>query len=186
MSGTLPLVRRAQGGSTAAFSLLFQRHRARLQTLVASRMTPFLRARLDAEDIVQESYAEAARQFADFRPDVPQAFYRWLTAIAGFKLKEAERAARAQKRGRPEALLHEPAAPHGSVACRARQDERAPRIAQAVEGRPGAQAQAVRLRYLQGCSLAETAERLGRSEAAVKALVSRGLLALARLAPRSL
>jgi RNA polymerase sigma-70 factor (ECF subfamily) len=50
---------------------------------------------------------------------------------------------------------------------------------------PERQAEAVRCRYLEGLSLAETAERLECSEPAVKALVCRGLADLAgRVLPR--
>ena len=185
MSETLQLLRQAKDGSSAAFNVLFQRHRARLTALVASGMSPALRARLDPEDVVQEAYLEAARKFVAFEPDHPQAFYRWLTRIAVFKRKEAERALRAAKRGRPASLEAEPPAADSSVAGRAARGERAALIAQAIDTLPDAQADAVRLRYLEGRSVADTAAQLGRSEAAVKALVSRGLTALARRLPRS-
>ena len=184
MSQTLTLIRRARSGSSSAFTLLFQRHRARLRALVAARMSPALRSRAEAEDIVQETYLEASKQFATFTPEVPQAFYRWLTRIAGFKLKEAERALRAKKRGMPEHLHGEPPAEQSTATGRAQRGERAVLIAEAIDRLPASQAEALRHRYLEGCSLAETAERVGRSEAAVKALVGRGLTALARsLAP---
>lgn len=185
MSDTLQLLHEAKAGSSRAFNALFQRHRARLRALVASRMSHGLRAYADAEDIVQEAYLEAARKFADFTPEVPQAFYRWLTRIAGFKLKEAERHRRAKKRGQPDPLERDPPAQQTSVAGRVGEGERARRVAQALERLPAAQAEAVRLRYLQGLTLAETALRLERSESAVKALVSRGLSALARLTVHS-
>ena len=185
MSETLDLLLRAQDGSSAAFSALFQRHRGRLCALVAARMSPRLRQVADAEDIVQEASVEATRKFADFHAEVPQAFYRWLARIADFKLKEAERAIRAKKRGDPKPLVGEPAMLQTSVGARAGARERRALLVAALERLPEAQAQAVQLRYLEGCTLAETAERLGRSEAAVKALVSRGLGALARHTSRT-
>jgi RNA polymerase sigma-70 factor (ECF subfamily) len=57
--------------------------------------------------------------------------------------------------------------------------ERAHRLVDALAQLPEAQAEAVRLRYLEGLTIAETAKRLEKSPAAVKALVSRGLRALA-------
>lgn len=185
MSNTLELIREAKGGSSTAFNVLFQRHRGRLTALVAARMGPALRAVLEAEDLVQETYLQAARKFADFTPDAPQGFYRWLARIAGFKVKEAERARRAKKRGAPDALRTDPVSKETSVAGRAGRSERAAWIADAIAGLPAAQGRAVRLRYLQGLSLRETAARLDRSEAAVKALVGRGLQALAGRMTRS-
>ena len=107
--------------------------------------------------------------------------YRWLTRIAGFKLKEAERHRHAKKRGRPERLDREPPAQQTSVAGRVGEGERARQIARAIAQLPETQGRAVRLRYLQGLTLAETALRLDRSEAAIKGLVSRGLSTLAHL-----
>jgi len=181
MSDTLHLLREAQGGSSAAFNVLFQRHRDRLSTLVAVRMSPGLRAHIEAEDVVQETYLEAARKFSGFSPESPQAFYRWLARIAGFKVKEAERRRRAKKRGNPGPMATEPPADQTSVAGRAGRTERVEQIASAIEKLPSAQADAVRLRYLQGLSVADTAQQMERSEAAVKALVARGLGTLARL-----
>jgi RNA polymerase sigma-70 factor (ECF subfamily) len=57
--------------------------------------------------------------------------------------------------------------------------EGAVHLAEALARLPERQAEAVRLRYLEGMSLAETADRLACTEAAVKALVARGLSALA-------
>ena len=50
---------------------------------------------------------------------------------------------------------------------------------------PEDQGRAVVLRYFEGLSLKATAERLERSEAAVKALVARGLGALGRTMRKS-
>ncbi len=55
---------------------------------------------------------------------------------------------------------------------------------EAIAALPDRQAEAVRLRYLEGLTVAETSERLGCSNPATKALVSRGLLALSAGLPR--
>ena len=56
--------------------------------------------------------------------------------------------------------------------------ERAAKIARALQTLPEAQREAVRLRHLEGCSLAQIAERLGRTEAATAGLLKRGLAKL--------
>jgi RNA polymerase sigma-70 factor (ECF subfamily) len=58
------------------------------------------------------------------------------------------------------------------------QGEQAVRLAQALETLPADQREAVRLRHLEGQSLAEMAHRLERSERAVAALLNRGIVAL--------
>ena len=99
MTDTLRLLAEARDGSPSSFDALFQRHRGRLATFAASRMGPALRGFLEPEDIVQETYLEAARKIDEFEAREPQGFYRWLVRIAGFKVKEANRRRQAKKRG---------------------------------------------------------------------------------------
>lgn len=179
MGDTQRLLRDAQGGDPVAFDALLDRHRGRLAAFVASRMYPALRSYVEPDDIVQETHVEAARKITEFVDGTPQAFYVWLVRIAEFKLKEADRRRRARKRGNPAPLETEPVSLQTSIAGRASRGEHALRIAAALEGLPENQAAAVRLRYLQGLSVAETAERLDTTPAAVKALVARGLAQLA-------
>ena len=54
-------------------------------------------------------------------------------------------------------------------------DEQSVRLAAALAKLPDDQREAVRLRHLEGCTLAELAERFNRSEDAVAALLKRGL-----------
>lgn len=179
MGDTQRLLANAQGGDPAAFDALLDRHRGRLGAFVASRMNPALRGHIEPDDIVQETHVEAARKVADFVDRSPRGFYLWLVRIAEFKLKEADRRRRARKRGNPAPLKAEPMSLQTSVAGRASRGEHALRIAAALEQLPETQAAAVRLRYLQGMSVAETADQLDTTPAAVKALVARGLAQLA-------
>ena len=112
-------------------------------------------------------------------PDGPASFYRWLVGIAKRKLSEAGRARRAKKRANVAPLDHDPSAAQTSASGRAMRFESASLLADALGRLPEAQAEAVRLRYLEGLTVAECAERMDRSEAAVKSLVTRGLAALA-------
>lgn len=186
MGDTQRLLANAQGGDPAAFDALLDRHRGRLGAFVASRMNPALRGHIEPDDIVQETHVEAARKIAGFVAERPGGFYAWLVRIAAFKLKEADRRRRAKKRGNPAPLRADPMASQTSVPGRASRSEHALRIAEALETLPENQAAAVGLRYLQGLTVAEAAGQLGTSEAAVKALVARGLAQLAgRLGPRS-
>ena len=176
---TQRLLADARGGDPIAFDALLDRHRGRLAAFVASRMHPGLRGYLEPDDIVQETCLEASRKIADFEDRHPRGFYAWLVRIAAFKLKEADRGRRAKKRGNPAPLRAEPMSLQTSVAGRASRGEHALRIAAALDLLPENQAAAVRLRYLQGLSVAETAEQLETTAAAVKALVARGLVQLA-------
>ena len=66
---TEKLTARAQAGDAAAFEELFARHRRRLRQAIALRMDSRIAARLDASDILQETYLEATRRL----PALPRA-----------------------------------------------------------------------------------------------------------------
>jgi RNA polymerase sigma-70 factor (ECF subfamily) len=53
-------------------------------------------------------------------------------------------------------------------------------LANAVAGLPDGQREAVALYYFEGCSLAQLAQQLGRSESAAAGLLHRGLMRLRR------
>lgn len=178
MNDTVRLLADARAGSREAFNALYARHRGRLLAFVAARMGPGLAGFVAPEDIVQETHLESARKIDSFAPEGTSSFYRWLVTIARFKLREADRARRAKKRAHAP-LAAEPAAAQTSPSGQLMRGERTGRLVDALAELPEVQAEAVRLRYLEGLTIAETAERLAKSPAAVKALVSRGLGALA-------
>jgi RNA polymerase sigma-70 factor (ECF subfamily) len=179
---TGPLLDAARAGDRRALDDLCARHRGRLLAFVASRLGEGLAA--TPEDVVQETYLEAVRKIDGFEPQGPSAFYRWLVAIARFKVAETIRARQARKRALEAPLAHEPAARQTSPSARAGKAEGAALLARALDGIEPAQAEAIRLRYLEGLSILEAADRMERTEAAVKALVARGLDALSAILPR--
>jgi RNA polymerase sigma-70 factor (ECF subfamily) len=72
------LLQQAQAGDQQAFQDLFARHRAYLHQVVALRLDPRLRPRLDPSDVVQEAQLDAFRRFGDFLERRPMAFRLWL------------------------------------------------------------------------------------------------------------
>jgi len=139
-----------------------------------------LSLRIGAEDIVQETLLEAVRKVDGFVPSgAPGSFYRWLVGIARFKLREAARAQKAAKRAHERPLSGPVAASQTSPSGRALAGERAEGLAQALACLPERQALAVRLRWLDGLSVSETAKQLECTESAVKSLVCRGMADLA-------
>src|SRR5438034_8708427 len=85
------LLARAADGDAAAWGALLMEHQARLGRMVAFRMDPRLAGRVDAADIVQEAFLQAAAHRQDyFRiPDVP--LFLWLRGIVSNKLLEVHR-----------------------------------------------------------------------------------------------
>jgi RNA polymerase sigma-70 factor (ECF subfamily) len=82
---------RASAGDGAAWGTLLTVHRERLERMVAFRMDPRLRGRLDADDVVQEAFVEAAEHRGDYfrTPSVP--LFLWLRGVVINKLLELHR-----------------------------------------------------------------------------------------------
>jgi RNA polymerase sigma-70 factor (ECF subfamily) len=85
------LLGRIRHGDVIALDRLFDRHRVYLKRVIALRMDPKLRQRVDADDVVQEAHMEAVRRFARYieRPAMP--FRLWLRQIACDRLLMARR-----------------------------------------------------------------------------------------------
>jgi RNA polymerase sigma-70 factor (ECF subfamily) len=83
---TQGLLERAQLGDQAAFELLFQRHRAKLRRTIALRMDRRVAARVDASDILQDTYMEAFRRLPKYLQRQGMPFYLWLCWIAREKV----------------------------------------------------------------------------------------------------
>lgn len=179
MLQTTRLLDGARAGDRSALDALFARHRGRLLSWLRLALSPALARRVSAEDLLQETLLEATRKIASFEPRGPASFYAWLVAIGRFKIAEAQRALQAHKRAREEELQREPENPATSPSLGAMRRESAEALWAALAELPPEQAEAIRLRYLEGLPLGEAAARLGRSEAALKALVTRGFARLA-------
>ena len=149
--------------------------------------------RIDPSDVVQQTLLEAHAKAGQFHGD-SAALAAWLRQALVNNLRDARRALGRRKRdvrrersleeaverssARLEALL---AAAAPSPSERAARNEELLRLADALAGLPEAQREAVVLHHLQGCSLAETARQLGRTDAAVAGLLHRGLRKLREL-----
>jgi len=174
MAETSQLLDAARSGDRQALDELFARHARRILAFLRVHMSPTLMRRIPPEDVLQETLLEAARKLGGFEPRGSGSLYRWLVAIARFKASEA-----ARRRVEDALLVVDPLHDATGAATAAERADRAEHLRAALATLPEAQAAAVRLRYLEGASTRETAERLGRSDAAVKMLLARGFAALA-------
>ncbi len=68
---TQSLLERAKNGDQATFEALFRRHRTRLLQAIALRMDPRVAARVDASDVLQETYLEAFRRLPRYLREQP-------------------------------------------------------------------------------------------------------------------
>src|SRR6266545_4769826 len=76
------LVVKAQGGDRDALSALFEEYRARLLTWIRLRMGQGLRGRLEAQDVLQQTFLKAIQSIGSFRWQGEGSYFAWLTGIA--------------------------------------------------------------------------------------------------------
>ncbi|MDA7528135.1 sigma-70 family RNA polymerase sigma factor [bacterium] len=178
---------RAQQGDQDALGRLLRHCRPYLSILASRNLDPMMSARLSGSDIVQQACLEAIRDFENFRGHSIEEFTVWLNQILTHKVLEATRVHivaqkrsvhREQTRGNTKAADEDHdliSISQSSPSSRAMRGERAIVLANAMADLPENQLEAVRLRYIEGWSLSDIAERTGRSDSAVASLIKRAL-----------
>ena len=83
---------RAAAGDAEAWGSLLMLNQDRLRRMVAFRMDPRLRGRVDAADVVQEAFLEAStHRERFFREEVSVPLFLWLRGVVSNKLLELHR-----------------------------------------------------------------------------------------------
>jgi RNA polymerase sigma-70 factor (ECF subfamily) len=85
------LLARAAAGDARAWGALLTEHQERLRRMVAFRMDRRLQGRIDAADVVQEAYVEAAAHREDYFRQRAIPVFLWLRGIVSNKLLELHR-----------------------------------------------------------------------------------------------
>lgn len=81
-SALLPvLLQKARAGSVEALGNLFEVCRGYLLTVARQKLAASLRAKIDAADVVQETFIDALRDFSSFRGETGQELLGWLRCI---------------------------------------------------------------------------------------------------------
>lgn len=169
-------------------------YRDYLRLLARTQLGPRLQAKLDASDIVQQTILQAHQAQGQLRGTTEAEKLAWLRTILANVLAAALRRFEAKARdiarerslegdleqssSRLEYLL---AADQTSPSQQAVRCEELLRLAAALSRLPQEQRQAVELHYLKGLPVADVAEQIGRTRAAVVGLIFRGLKKLRRL-----
>lgn len=164
-----------------------------LKLLARLQLDPRLRGKLDPSDVVQQTFLQAHQKADQFRGDCEAEWLAWLRAILANVIAAAVRrhAAGVRDLAREQAIhvgLDESAArldalladDQTSPSQRASREEQTVRLAAALAELPEDQRSAVVWHHLGGLTVAETAQRLGRTRAAAMGLIYRGLKELRR------
>jgi RNA polymerase sigma-70 factor (ECF subfamily) len=88
---TEALLARAAAGDGAAWGELLTAHQTKLRRMVAFRMHPRLRGRVDAADVVQDALAEASAHREEYFRAPPVPLFPWLRGVVNNKLLEVQR-----------------------------------------------------------------------------------------------
>lgn len=190
VSPTRDLLAQARRGDADALGSLLEAQRPGLHVQAERQLQGRLAARVDASDIIQQTFLEAHRSFAQFQGEHEPEWTAWLQRILEHRVALAVRdhvllQKRDLRRERPladtgsgpgaDAQL---AAGHSSPSQRAIRGEEVQRLVAALAALPPDQREAVRLRHLEGQPLADIARQLDRSLTATAGLIKRGMKAL--------
>ena len=169
---TQALVRRAQTGDQDALGELFKMSRDRLESTIRTRMGQPLRARIEVEDIIQETFVWATRSITRFRWRGEDSFYQWLRGIAEHMLLKA---ANQRKRDFQFELIRDVPATTAAPSKIVTRQERFDRLEQALQSLPREYREVLLLSRIQGLRVKEIAQHMNRSPNAVSLLLSRAL-----------
>jgi RNA polymerase sigma-70 factor (ECF subfamily) len=191
---TTHLIEQARGGDRAALDRLFSRYRERLRRMVQMRLDWRLQGRIDASDVIQDAYLEAARRLDSYleEPDIP--LFLWLRLMVGEQLKILHRRHLGTKMrdARREVSIYRDTLPEASSAALAAQllgrltspsdaavrAERLRRLQEAINQLDPIDREVLSLRHFEQLNRAETARVLGIEE---EAAAKRYIRALKRL-----
>jgi RNA polymerase sigma-70 factor, ECF subfamily len=163
-----------------------ERFRDYLRCLARRRLGPGIGSKLDASDIVQQALLQAHEKAGQFRGQSDAEQAAWLRRIlincATSALRRLGAGSRNPRRERP-LPAGEPgndsqvslAAEQSTPSQQVMRAEESSRLAAALDQLPQDQRQAVTLHHLEHYSVAETAQKMGRSKDAVAGLIFRGL-----------
>jgi RNA polymerase sigma-70 factor (ECF subfamily) len=186
------LLASAKAGDAAALGELLGRYNCYLTLLVRVQLSRRIQAKADPADLVQDTFLEAHRHFANFRGTSEPELTAWLRQILGSRLANVVRHYVGTK-GRDvrmetdlQAELDESSrfldagliAADSSPSQQAAHRETAVILADALDRLPEDYREAIVLRQLEGLPFADVAVRMGRTEDSVQKLWVRGLTRL--------
>lgn len=175
------LVKRVQGGDTAAFDLLVRKYQHRIAALIGRYVSDWS----EVQDVAQETFIRAYRAMANFRGDAQ--FYTWLHRIA---VNTAKNHLVAHNRRPPTDDIDVEDAEHFDSGIRLRDSDTPERelmrqqmeqtVMRAVEALPEELRVAINLREVDGLSYDEIAERMGCPIGTVRSRIFRARDAIDR------
>ncbi len=193
-SESLRLAQCASQGDDVAWEQLMAAYRTRLRQMVALRLDRRLQGRIDASDVIQEAYIDAARRLPEYAANPTMPFFLWLRFLTGQRLAEQHRrhlGAQARDAGR-EISLYQGAYPETTTAHLAAhflgrlstpsqaavRIEQKLRLQEALNALEPIDREILALRHFEQLSNGEAAEVLGLDKSAASKRYARALVRL--------
>jgi RNA polymerase sigma-70 factor (ECF subfamily) len=184
----------ARAGGPEALGQLLELYRRYLRLLARLQIDRWLQGKVDASDLVQETFLEAHRDFGQFRGTTEGELVGWLRQILAANLADLARRYQGSRRRdvrlerelavelerSSQALDRGLAAKQSSPSEGAARREQAVLLADALEQLPEDYREVLVLRHLEGLRFAEVARRMDRTQDSVKNLWTRALDQLRR------
>jgi RNA polymerase sigma-70 factor (ECF subfamily) len=189
------LLRLARAGNGDALGQLLERYRSYLALLARLQIGRRLQGKVDAADLIQDTFLTAYRHFARFEGTSEGELVAWLRQVLASRLMDLlrrycgargrdvrlERALAVELDASSRALDRGLVAASSSPSQKAARREQAVLLADALERLPADYREAIILHHLEDLSFPEVARRMGRSLDSVKNLWLRALARLRRL-----
>jgi len=189
---TRQLVALAKGGDGSALNQLCEVYGERVHWIVRLRMGKALRSKLESRDVVQDVLVSALKDLGDFTYRDDGDFLRWLSRITENRLRDIADRLHADKRD----IRREVRLEHSGPTSRGRsfgvrgpieattpsvimsRQEDLDELAKAMDELKPEYREVIVLTKIEGLSYQEIAGRLGKSDEAVRKLVSRAMAML--------
>jgi len=171
---TTNLLKLARSGDRSAYDRLFGLQRERALFFIRAKLGPRLREKVDSQDVLQESYLMAHKDFAGFVGADERAFQGWLYRIIENRLKDLGGFHAAGKRQSVPLTASDPTGP----ATRAHRLENRELVGNALDELHEDHRDVLLHRFFGGLSSEETGKLMGRTAGAVRKLTARALLEL--------
>jgi RNA polymerase sigma-70 factor, ECF subfamily len=181
-SDTEHLVERLREGDRQALTDLFQRHRERLRRMVELRMDARLQGRVDASDVLQDAFLDAAAHLDWYLKGSDLPPFLWLRLVVSQRLSNYHRrhcGAKMRDVGQEVSLYRNPSPQASSAALAsmllgrltspsnaAMRAEQVLRVQEALNSLEPLDREVIALRQFEELSRAETAQVLGINEEA--------------------
>lgn len=172
---------RARSGDRAALGRLIERMQDRLRQTARGRKGTRFTGKLDVSDLVQSGCVRLIEHIGDFRGTTEAEFEAWAMRILEMRINERYRFLGAAKRRDVwEPTSTDPQAMEiDTPSARSSRAEELAIVRDALTRLAPDHAEVIRLRVAEGRSHEEIARTMGRSEVAVRSLLSRARAALA-------